>query len=78
MNLWIRSQNRKYFEIANSIEISQNNENVILVNNKEYGSFETKERTMEILDNIQTLIEEYYDCQDNDIILSPVYSMPKE
>ena len=30
MNLWIRSQNRKYFEIANSIEISQNNENVIL------------------------------------------------
>lgn len=76
MKLWIRSQNKNHFEIANSIEIS--NEKVILVNNKEYGTFKTKERTFEILDNIQTLIEEYYDCKDNDIVLSPVYSMPKE
>lgn len=74
MKLWIRSQNKKHFEIANSIEIS--NEKVLLVNNKEFRTYETKERTLEILDYIQTLIEEYYSC--NDIVLSPVYSMPEE
>lgn len=78
MNLWIRSQDKKHFEIATKIEISNDNEKVLLVNNKEYGTFKTKERTLEILDNIQTLVEEYYDCQDNDIVLAPVYSMPKE
>lgn len=78
MNLWIKSQDKKHFEIATKIEIRSDNEKALLVNDCKFGTYETKERTLEILDNIQTLVEEYYDCQDNDIVLAPVYSMPKE
>lgn len=76
MNFWIRSQDKKHFEIATKIEISNDNEKVLLVNNTEFGTYKTKERTLEILNYIQALVEEYYSC--NDIALSPIYSMPEE
>ena len=81
MNLWIRSQDKmalsKYDLLI--VEKTPNGEYMFIADHyKNFGTYKTKERALEVMDAIQTLIEEYYDCQDNDIVLAPVYSMPKE
>jgi len=50
--MWIRSQDKKVLSNINQIEVIDNEiyENVLL------GQYETKERAIEILDNIQTAI----------------------
>lgn len=40
------------------------------------GTYKTKERALEVLDEIQNLIKEFYDSIDFRII--PIYEMPKE
>lgn len=82
MDLWIRSQDKT--TIIRPVSISLDNLRTSIFGYycgdyyKVLGTYKTKERTLEVLDEIQTLIEEYYDCLDNKIVLAPVYNMPKE
>ena len=81
MELWVRSQDKmalsKYDLLI--VEKTTNGEYMFIADHyKNFGTYKTKERALEVMDAIQTLIEEYYDCLDNKIVLAPVYQMPKE
>jgi hypothetical protein len=78
MELWVRSQDKEHLIKTTDIDLSCDDKSIILINNYEMAKYETKERALEVMDAIQTLIEEYYDCLDNKIVLAPVYQMPKE
>ena len=85
MELWVRSQDKKRLMKVNGLDYVEFG-NAYIINgygtnecdNYDIGIYETKERALEVLDAIQTLIEEYYDCLDNKIVLAPVYQMPEE
>ena len=90
MNLWIRSQNREYFTPNPTLEIREvsskfhildvKNEDGFLVGTI-LGEYETKERALEVLDEIQSLLKEQVNLGifiiDNKFT-SGVYEMPKE
>ena len=78
MELWVRSQDKEHLIKTTDIDLSCDDKTIILINNYEMAKYETKERALEVMDAIQTLIEEYYDCLDNKIVLAPVYQMPKK
>lgn len=91
MELWIRSQDKKmltkldyiYLEPNNGLELQGGNHYMI---NKSLGTYATKERALEVLDEIQKLlmpISEYKQEIDNLTINyknidTIVYEMPKE
>ena len=89
MDLWIRSQSKKTLVKINKIEIMQqftNNfstngeklsiENAIVGNdNCLLASYKTKERALEVLDEIQKLVD---DMLNYDHMEYKVYEMPKE
>lgn len=57
MELWIRSQDKEVLLKVNELEIEANM--IIAFDNNKYqclGTYETKERTLEILDEIQNKI----------------------
>lgn len=54
MTLYLRSQNKKSLLKAESIICSNNG--YILVNNINFGKYETEERCLEILDEIQMIL----------------------
>ena len=59
MELWIRSQNRQLIKKAN-YEIcynERNGHNYIVIDGDVLGSYKTKERALEILDEIQKMIQ---------------------
>ena len=83
MELWIRSQDKEKLIKVDRLEIIYNTFNCepinfLIVNNSvELASFATKERALEVLDEIQNKITKFnlktdYCCTDN------VYEMPKE
>ena len=88
MELWIKSQDKMNLVQIKQISINyQNNKQVIAnyipemyENAGEYyellGTYETKERALEVLDEIQQLLIEYYQSIAYKIV--PVYEMPKE
>ena len=85
MELWVRSQDKDKLVLAKGFETQYNNYDggcqifAVWQNNYQMiGKYKSKERALEVLDAIQTLIEETYDCLDNKIVLAPVYNMPKE
>lgn len=103
MNLWIRSQDRMNLVKVNQISINYSNSKRIIANyipdfvgtQGEYyeilGDYESKERALEVLDEIQSFIENNYEvdipsCSGNmiangRIVLKTrriVYEMPKE
>lgn len=85
MELWIRSQDRDKLVLTKGFETQYTNYDggcqifAVWENNYQMvGKYKSKERAVEVLDAIQTLIEETYDCLDNKIVLAPVYNMPKE
>lgn len=63
MDLWIRSQNRALLEKAETIKIAhyiKNKKltNTIVVNNDYiFGEYESKERALEVLDEIQEILK---------------------
>lgn len=75
MELWIRSQNKKKLCKATSFELD-NDETAIFANNYDgdyvcAGKYKTKERALEILDEIQeiikpTIITTDYECKCED------------
>lgn len=74
MDLWIRSQNKKeLIKINHLVLIDEEIRGVI--DNGCYimlGSYKTKERALEVLDEIQKLLETRVDVEQM------VYEMPKE
>ena len=62
MSLWIRSQNRRNFVKATDVDVSIDDDKVLLVNCYEFGRYETAERVLEIIDDIQEFVES--DCND--------------
>ena len=88
MNLWIRSQDRETLMLINTITIAEN-DNVIIGygadNNMKVllGGYETRERCVEVLDEIQNKIatlnyQNHFLNEDFNLIESNIYEMPKE
>ena len=86
MNLWIRSQDK--LKLVNNCNLYISNEirNEYIIedlNNKylKLGTYATKERALEVLDEIQGLLIEFINlnayCIDNKFT-SRVYEMPEE
>ena len=58
MELWIRSQNKKALIRADYIEYGEwNKEYRIYINGEVCGKYKSKERTLEVLDEIQNLLK---------------------
>ena len=81
MELWIRSQNKLNLTKVNSVTIDYNYQQKIVANYMEFngdedytplGEYDTEERALEVLDEIQGLLETRNDIQQM------VYEMPKE
>lgn len=75
MELWIRSQDGILLEKAEAIKIADYDGTIGIVINNDYvfGEYKTKERAIEILDEIQNYI--LLPNTDNSAY---VYKMPKE
>ena len=77
MNLWIRSQNREQLSKPNKLYVKILNEERYEILSGEgfyvLGTYKTKERALEVLDAIQSLLDRLK-CN----MASFVYQMPKE
>ncbi len=88
MDLWIRSQDKEYLCKAHDLiirESNDDNKDIIyeIVNCYTMGYYATKERALEVLDEIQSLIETNFDCcynkeHDTYFDCHDIYEMPKE
>ena len=60
MNLWVRTQDKRILQKVNNIFLDANYENKRIVtydgDNTKLGTYETKERALEVLDEIQNKI----------------------
>ncbi len=76
MNLWIRSQDRTFLRKVNTIGIVEGRDFWSIDENLtvSFGKYKTKERAIEVLDEIQDLLQNAYVGNVNRI----VYQMPKE
>lgn len=78
MELWIRSQDKRILQKVDNIFLDANYENKRIStydgDNVELGTYKTKERALEVLDEIQDLLQNAYIGNSNRI----VYEMPKE
>lgn len=78
MELWIRSQNKEILQKTNALFISHSDENIWSIidnqNMTKYGEYKTKERVLEILDEIQSAMITLGINDDSFYI----YVMPKE
>ena len=82
--MWIRSQNKETLANADKLYIGKNN-NKYTINFDTYidgwyilGTYKSKERAIEVLDEIQTWIERYEANKNNLFSGHVVYQMPKE
>lgn len=96
MNLWIRTQDRKKLVLINTLAIAENISGSILgfgIDGRvkvELGYYKTKERALEILDDIQETLclDEYHyenreqtsyqDCYRYKSNIIAIYEMPEE
>ena len=84
MDLWIRSQDRDYLEKVEKIYLWENSFGDYQIDGKsELGTYKTKERALEVLDEIQTqlvtLNYQYLHRGEHFIATeSNVYEMPEE
>ena len=75
MDLWIRSQDKTKLKKTNYLQVefdSWQNKSAIICNTDVVAVYKTKERALEILDEIETMLLENF----NESCL--VYEMPKE
>ena len=77
MNLWVRSQDKRILQKVDNIFLDANYENKRIStydgDNTELGTYKTKERAIEVLDEIQDLLQNAYVGNANRI----VYQMPE-
>lgn len=86
MKLWIRSQDGILLEKAEAIKIANYDGTIGIVINNDYvfGEYKTKERAIEVLDEIQEakLGNFHYRCNSNVKVSSKedtiIYQMPKD
>ena len=77
MELWFRSQDKCTLEKITYLSVGGTYRNEILADDCcSIGKYKSKERALEVLDEIQQLLIEYYQSIDYKIV--PVYEMPKE
>lgn len=72
MELWIRSQDKEILLKVNELEIEANM--IIAFDNNKYqclGTYKTKERALEVLDEIQNILIDYKNMS------RVVYEMPE-
>ena len=76
MELWIRSQDRIFLRKVNTIGIVEDRDFWSIDENLtvSFGKYKTKERAIEVLDEIQDLLQNAYVGGSNRI----VYQMPKD
>lgn len=79
MELWIRSQDKRILQKIDNIYLDANYGNKRICNyvddyKTELGTYKTKERALEVLDEIQDLLQNAYIGNANRI----VYQMPKD
>ena len=76
MELWIRSQDRTFLRKVNTIGIVEGRDFWSIDENLtvSFGKYKTKERALEVLDEIQDLLQNAYIENANRI----VYQMPKD
>lgn len=79
MELWIRSQDKRILQKTDNIYLDANYGNKRICNyvddyKTELGTYKTKERALEVLDEIQDLLQNAYIGNANRI----VYQMPKD
>lgn len=76
MELWIRSQNKKCLLRASMFDLDNDETGIYCYSNEEnfclLGKYKSKERALEILDEIQGVLIDYSQMS------SVVYVMPKE
>lgn len=83
MELWIRSQDKRVLQKVNNLYLNSNysDKEVFTWDSDEcqtrLGIYESKERALEVLDEIQRRIE-YINNVDNDTFTECVYQMPDE
>ena len=77
MELWIRSQDKEYLEKVDKIELFDglNNDWTLQSVYRVLGRYKTKERALEILDEIQNELEKRHLGYPN---YTGIYEMPKE
>ena len=82
MDLWIRSQDKTILMKVNRICFERNIDDEPTIygyenydNYERLGIYKTKERALEVLDEIQEYIQ--HDCIDRDFVAT-IYKMPKE
>ena len=83
MKLWIRSQDGILLEKAEAIKIANYDGTIVFVINNDYvfGEYKTKERAIEVLDEIQNILkkdkfEDERFCCDK-LTKAMVYQMPE-
>ena len=78
MNLWMRSQDKRILQKVDNIFLDANYEDKRIStydgNNVELGTYKTKERAIEVLDEIQDLLQNAYVGNVDRI----VYQMPEK
>lgn len=63
MDLWIRSQNRKILVKCDTLSLTQSELSIISFGtNKVLGTYKTKKRALEVLDEIQKFIQPLFNC----------------
>ena len=88
MKLWIRSQDENVLQKTNALFIANTDKNIFSiidnVNMTKYGTYSTKERALEVLDEIQNFMlcnREYgytANVYINELANCYIYEMPKE
>lgn len=77
MNLWVRSQDKRILQKVDNIFLDANYENKRISTydgeSIELGTYKTKERAIEVLDEIQDLLQNAYAGGSNRV----VYQMPE-
>ena len=80
MNLWIRSQDKKLLMKSTELRYNQKKEDYSILaydtkgNYRLLGIYKSKERALEVLDEVQDLLQNAYIGNANRI----VYQMPKD
>lgn len=81
MDLWIRSQNKEMLTKVNMVDLASDSdlEIVCVFDRDDYtlGKYKTKERALEVLDEIQNMLEHEWDYKDK-FSMCRIYEMPKE
>ena len=88
MELWIRSQDREHLIKTTDIDLDCDDKRAILINNYHMGVYKSKERALEVLDEIQDLFIKQHISEstinkdgivfNTEQLNSIVYEMPKE